>query len=134
MVTALLTVWFLPALLPMAAAGPGTGGFFLVLHDQFAGMLVMLYQVRPLLLELNLVALGTYLAVLIATEGLSAARLTWHRAAFAEVIAGALNGFVIALALGILILNLLVWVLLFIASIVIGIGVLMAMAAAAAEK
>lgn len=51
------------------------------------------------LLFADLVGGATYLRLLVATDGLRAGRPVWHRVAFGLTILGAINGFVLGLAL-----------------------------------
>ncbi|MBC7264768.1 MAG: hypothetical protein H5T64_10515 [Chloroflexi bacterium] len=101
----LLLILVLPSIVPVF-----TSDFFLVLGDQFGQILWALYQCSPFLATLNLASLVMYLVLLVATRGLSAGRAQYHWVAFFEVVIGAANGFVMALELAIIVVNIVLWI------------------------
>lgn len=105
-VTALVVLWTLPTLLPLSDSD-----FFLVLGPQFGGILDAMYQARPLLVGLNLISVAVYVALLAFTRGLRAGRAEWHWAAFGEIAIGAVNGFILALEVAMVVINLVLWII-----------------------
>lgn len=104
--TALVVLWTLPTLLPLSDSD-----FFLVLGPQFGGILDAMYQARPLLVGLNLISVAVYVALLAFTRGLRAGRAEWHWAAFGEIAIGAVNGFILALEVAMVVINLVLWII-----------------------
>ena len=119
----LLLILALPAMLPLTDSS-----FFLVLGDQFGGILLALYQLTPFLVAFNLASLVVYLVLLVATNGLEAGRPHYHWAAVVEVLIGAANGVVMALELAIILINIVLWIVIICLCIVAGVAVLFGMA------
>jgi len=119
----LLLILALPAMLPLTESS-----FFLVLGDQFGGILLALYQLTPFLVAFNLASLVVYLVLLLATNGLEAGRPHYHWAAVVEVLIGAANGLVMALELAIILINIVLWIVIICLCIVAGVAVLFGMA------
>ena len=78
----------------------------LILSEQLAGILRAVAWLSPILVAVNLGSLVAYLFLLALTNGFSVGRALYHWLAGAEVLIGALNGFVVAVALGIIAINL----------------------------
>lgn len=121
--TTLVALWALPALLPLSDAD-----FFLVLGPQFGRIMATLYQARPALVALNLTSASMYVALLAATQGLKAGRAVWHWAAFGELAIGAVNGFILALEMAIVLVNLVLWIIIITVAIVAALALLSGMA------
>lgn len=122
-VTTLVALWALPALLLLSESD-----FFLVLGPQFGGIVAAMYQASPILVTLNLISAAGYVALLAATRGLEAGRAVWHWVAFGEVAIGAMNGFILALEVAIVAINLVLWIVMITLAIAVALGVLAGMA------
>jgi hypothetical protein len=121
-VAALLALWVLPGLLP-----PSDSLFFLVLGSLFRSVLAGVQRVRSILIVLNLISAGVYTALLIATQGLQAGRAMWHWVAFGETVIGVLNGCILLLQVGILVINLILWASLVTLAITIALAIVTAL-------
>jgi len=122
-ITTLVALWTLPTLLSLSDSG-----FFLVLGPQFGAVLAAMYQIRPLLVGLNLISTAAYVALLAFTQGLRAGRAEWHWAAFGEIAIGAVNGFILALEVAIVVINLVLWIVIITVVITVGLALLAGMA------
>jgi hypothetical protein len=121
-VTALLALWMLPGLLP-----PADSRFFLVLGSLFRAVLAGVQRVRSILIVLNLISVGVYVALLIATQGLEAGRAKWHWVAFGETVIGVLNGCILLLPVGIIAINAILLVTLVTLAVAIVLAILAAL-------
>ncbi len=121
-ITTLVALWMLPSLLSLSDSD-----FFLVLGPQFGGVLSAMYQTRPFLVGLNLISAAAYVALLVFTRGLKAGRAEWHWAAFGEIVIGAANGFILALEVAIVVINLLLWIIIITIAIAVGLALLAGM-------
>ena len=77
---------------------------------------------------LNLICAGMYVALLITTRGLEAGRAAWHWIAFGEVTIGAVNGFILALEVAIVVINLVLWIVAITTVMLIVLGLLTGLA------
>jgi hypothetical protein len=115
---ALCALWALP-LLARLAQSP----FLFVLRPQLGALLEQLQRARSPLLGLSAASAAAFAVLAIATRGLRAGRATWHWAGLVCVVIGAAHGFVIALALGVFLLNLALWIIIvaFVLGILMGV-------------
>jgi hypothetical protein len=108
----LLFLFSLPWWLEMSRSG-----FFLVGGGILRGVFSWISVHTPWLLILNLMALAAFLWLVWHTRGLQVGRLTAHRLAFAEAAAGAASAFPLAVSLAMILLNLILWILVVVASV-----------------
>jgi hypothetical protein len=101
-------------------------GFFLLLQVPFTRLMWFLAQHQQELLWMNLISLGIYV-VLLWTTNFQTGKAIYHQIAFAEVIIGAASSLLLVLSLGIVVINLVAWVLLIILVCVVGLAFLMAL-------
>jgi len=127
-VTTLVALWTLPALLPLSDSD-----FFLVLGPQFGRILAAMHQAHPILVALNLISAAVYATLLATTQGLRVGRAVWHWAAFGEVTIGAMNGFILALEVTIVAINLALWIVIITLAIVGALGLLAGMASSSSS-
>jgi hypothetical protein len=118
MLATLLILYGLPMLSPLTRSS-----FFLILRTYFATMLELLLQARPFIFALDLIGASVFVALLALTRGLREGRAAWHWLGFAEVAIGVFNGFVLALALAIVAINLALWLLIiaFVGGLLLGV-------------
>jgi hypothetical protein len=114
----LATLWNLPLVAQVAQLQ-----FLLLLRPQLGALLGQLAHVRLPLLRLDIVCAVVFAALAVATRGLRAGRAAWHWALLAQIAIGAANAFVLALALGIVLLNLALWLILaaFVLGLLVGV-------------
>ena len=102
--------------------------FFLVGSGFLRGLLLFMYQMQPWLIGLNLVCMAAFGVLLYFTNQLESGNAHWHDLATAEVVIGSICGLILAIELTVIVLNVAIWIVIGILTIVIGFAVLAGMA------
>ena len=102
--------------------------FFLVGSGFLRGLLLFMYQMQPWSIGLNLVCMAAFGVLLYFTNQLESGNAHWHDLATAEVVIGSICGLILAIELTVIVLNVAIWIVIGILTIVIGFAVLAGMA------
>jgi len=95
--------------LPSEQAVLGSG-YFVVLRSAIAGTVGFFHAIAPLIVALDLIQLAGLAVVCPVTGAFTRAEIPWHWAALVLSLTGAFNGFLLSIMLGVLVLNLVLWV------------------------
>jgi hypothetical protein len=84
--------------------------FFVVLGPQLHGLLGNIYEIRELLIALNMACLVIFGVIYLATDELKEGPPLWHWLAFGVVVIGVFDALVVGIAATIIAVNLAFWI------------------------
>lgn len=108
---ALVALWAMPMILDL----PGLD-FFWILGPQYVFVLSAIHSARAGLIIMNVFSGITFFVTLGVTRGLRTGRAVWHWVCFGIVAIGTANAVVLSVEIGILAVNLIIWISIMIAA------------------